>query len=710
MGKGNQRINGADELRRKAEELVGEHPAPESISLDEARRLVHELRVYQTELQMQNDALREAQAELIDSSERYADLYDFAPVGYLTLDENGVILEANLTLAKQLGVDRGALVGRLFPNLIAPTERRAFRAHLARIFETREPQAAETTLLTGKKGVVLHALLESIFVEDSRGRKQCRISVTDISDRKEIEEALRRKEMELREAQRIARIGNWYWDLKADVTTGSDELLRIHGFDPKTQSLPPFREQRGRLYPVEDWELVNAAVQNAVRTGAGYELDVRAYRNGEPIWVTTRGEVARDSFGKIVGLRGTVQDITELKQIETELRGSEEELRHNNELLQKIVDGITDPLIMLDNAGCVTLINRAAGDYYGTTEITEFFGRPCFEGLRGRQEPCQGCNYPFPAVARQSLTFERKGLIDPKKVERITVYPILNSSGARDALVIKISDVTQSRILERQILQNDRLATLGLVTSGIAHEINNPNSFIVFNVPILRRYLQELMPILDEYAAGHPEFEVLHMSYEEFREDIFRLIGNMEHGSQRISNTIEVLKSFVRKRESEGMQEVDLKQLVDKVVALCHTELRQKVSAFEVLAPGDLPLLVSDPEALEQVLLNLLINAIHACDKPDSHVSLHVKRGLPGSDDFIFEVTDNGSGIEDAARERIFDPFFTTKSPNMGTGLGLYICHNHVTALGGRIEVESKVGEGTTFRVVLPATGKRPGG
>jgi signal transduction histidine kinase len=236
-------------------------------------------------------------------------------------------------------------------------------------------------------------------------------------------------------------------------------------------------------------------------------------------------------------------------------------------------------------------------DYYGATEAVDFFGRPCFQGLRGRESTCPGCDYPFPSVDNQPVTFERKGLSDSRKVESVTVYPVLNESGERDAVIVKTSDVTQARLLERQILHNQKLTSLGLMTSGIAHEINNPNSFIYFNIPILRQYLEELMPILDEYAALHPDFEVLHMSYGELREDIFKLLGNMEHGSQRINKIVGTLKSFVRKRDAEGLQRVDLKPLIDKVVALCQPEIRRTVRSFEVLVPEDLPPLQSDPRA-----------------------------------------------------------------------------------------------------------------
>ncbi len=415
-------------------------------------------------------------------------------------------------------------------------------------------------------------------------------------------------------------------------------------------------------------------------------------------------ERSRNELDERVRMRTAelAQANAELQQTAKALTGSEEKLRRNNELLQKVFDGITDPLIMLDGSGLVTMINRAAVSYYGVDETKVIYDKPCFEALRGREAACPECPYPFPSAGASTVYFERKGLNDPMTVESITVYPVIKEHGGRDAVIVRISDITQAKILERQILQNEKLAALGLVTSGIAHEINNPNSFIYFNLPILRSYLEELMPIVDEHAAIDPDFRVQNMSYGEFREDMFRLLENMEHGSQRISKTIGALKSFVRRRDQEGVQRVDLKELIEKVVALCHTDLRQKLGSFEIMVPDNLPTILSDPEAIEQVLMNLLINAIQACDKPDSRVTLKVRHDVSGLGGFVMEITDNGPGIEETVRERIFDPFFTTKPPNQGTGLGLYICHSHVTSLGGRIEVESRVGEGTTFRVVLP--------
>jgi PAS domain S-box-containing protein len=181
--------NASDVLRKRAEDKLSELPGSEELSEDEMRRAVHELRVHQIELEMQNDALRDAQAELVESNSRYIDLYDFAPVGYLTIDEKFIILEANLTMSKLMGIEKAGFVGQSFLSYIAPKDREGFLTFLARIFETQERGSIETNLIIERSEKRLPALLEGIFVEDARGRGQCRISVMDISERKKAEEA-----------------------------------------------------------------------------------------------------------------------------------------------------------------------------------------------------------------------------------------------------------------------------------------------------------------------------------------------------------------------------------------------------------------------------------------------------------------------------------------------------------------------------------------
>ncbi|MHC1744469.1 MAG: PAS domain-containing protein [Syntrophobacteraceae bacterium] len=541
---------------------------------------------------------------------------------------------------------------------------------------------------------------------DSGGTAGLVLTRVDVTERRRAQEALRESEQLLRTVLETLPVGVWITD-RAGTITMANPAARKTWEGARYVGVERYGEYKGwwadtgKLIEAEEWALARALTRGEVSINE--IIDIQCF-DGTRKTILNSAFPILDERGEISRAIVVNQDITELRKVERELRSSDERLRQNLELLQKIVDGITDPLIMLDRDGRVTMVNKAAMTYYGVHQDGDVLGRPCFEGLRGRERACPQCNYPFSSVVSEPFTFEREGLKDAKRVESVTVYPVLNVAGERDAVIVKMTDVTQAKLLDRQMLHNQKLASLGLMTSGIAHEINNPNSFIYFNIPILRQYMEALMPILDEYAALHPDLEMLHMSYGELKEDIFRLLGNMEHGSQRINRIVGALKGFVRKRDTEGLQRVDLKQVIDKVIALCQAEIKRKVKSFEVRFSHDVPIIRSDPEALEQVLLNLVINAVHACDKEDSRVDLSVGLADPPGNQIRIEITDNGIGIEEAHRGMIFDPFFTTKLSSMGTGLGLYICHHHVESLGGVIDVESSVGRGSTFRVLLPRT------
>jgi PAS domain S-box-containing protein len=270
--------------------------------------------------------LRRAEQALRESEEKYRLLFQNMAEGFalyeLLYDEQGEpadwrVLEVNDAYMRHTGMARDQIVGRRMSELF-PTAIPEYLQRFATVVATQTSSVIETYA----KAVGRHQRVFTFPAGDHRFAS----TIEDISGRKRSEQALREKEAELVDAQRIAHIGSWLWDAKTDAATGSAEMFRVFGLDPQSATMPAFRQQRGQYYPEEEWKRINAAVQRALETGAGYQLDVQAIRDGAPIWVTIRGEAVRDAHGQIAGMRGTVEDITERKQAENELYQREAEL------------------------------------------------------------------------------------------------------------------------------------------------------------------------------------------------------------------------------------------------------------------------------------------------------------------------------------------------------------------------------------------------
>ena len=260
----------------------------------------------------------------------------------------------------------------------------------------------------------------------------------------------------------------------------------------------------------------------------------------------------------------------------------------------------------------------------------------------------------------------------------------------------------KAKVMKKELIQNEKLASLGLLVSTTAHEIKNLNNCTTFNTPILREYLKKLIPIIDDYAGNHQDLELFGMTYPEFRNDIFNLVNNLEHASSRINDIMSDMSELVKNGYKEELCWVDLNRVVEKWIAVCRSQISKRVKSFDVNISENLPLVYTDPKALEQVMVNFLINAAQAADKENSWVNLSIKQGKGIWWDYlIIEVSDNGCGMDIATREKIFDPFFTTKASGKGTGLGLFVSNSLAEALDARIEVESNPGKGSSFRIIL---------
>ncbi|MFO0744288.1 MAG: 7TM diverse intracellular signaling domain-containing protein [Myxococcota bacterium] len=289
---------------------------------------------------------------------------------------------------------------------------------------------------------------------------------------------------------------------------------------------------------------------------------------------------------------------------------------------------------------------------------------------------------------------------------------------ALEAAILSLALVDRMRMLrdERQLMasardkaeleaaRSEKLAALGQLVAGVAHEVNNPNNFITFNLPILKDYLDAVRPHVETAAAADPGLRLYGLTADEFFADADKLIGNMQHGAQRIAGIVSQLRTYARHDDGGQWEEADVNGVVKDAATLVGNQLREMVGRFEVeLAPA-LPRIVMNAGRIEQVVMNLLVNAGHAAER---QADGYVRVSTAAADDaVVIVVEDNGPGVPPELRQRVFEPFFTTKQREQGTGMGLAISKRIVEEHGGTLELVSEPGLPTRFVVRLPQRGK----
>ncbi|WP_257457941.1 HAMP domain-containing sensor histidine kinase [Archangium lipolyticum] len=267
-----------------------------------------------------------------------------------------------------------------------------------------------------------------------------------------------------------------------------------------------------------------------------------------------------------------------------------------------------------------------------------------------------------------------------------------------DGLQTRVSiarDITERKQVQEKLRSTDRMVSLGTLAAGVAHELNNPISYVLSN---LRFAVDELA---EQVQAGKP------LTDEQARE-VHQALEEALEGGERMRNIVRDLRSFSR-REDERFGPVDIHAVLDSCASLARSEIRHRAQLVKEYA--ELPPVLGNESRLGQLFLNLLVNAAQAIPEGDAKGNrVRLATGLSDKDWVVVTVEDSGTGISPENLQRLFKPFFTTKPVGVGTGLGLSICHGIVTAMGGRIEVSSELGKGTAFRVYMPVAeqGVRP--
>jgi PAS domain S-box-containing protein len=351
-------------------------------------------------------------------------------------------------------------------------------------------------------------------------------------------------------------------------------------------------------------------------------------------------------------------------------RKLEKKIRQSKRNLEAIFDSIRDQLSIRAPDYQIQRVNRAVIEKYHTT-FDELIGRKCYEAYYQRDLPCEKCPVTVTLETKQPASVVQKNpAID--STLHIFSYPILDDKGDLLSVIEYSRDVTEEQRLQEQLIQSEKLAGIGILASGVAHEINNPLSGII--------------------GMAEASLE------EEDISTIKSYLTDILNCGQRISEIVKGLRSYSRIAKQEEQNLIDMNDVLEESLKM--VRLAVKTSSVEVVTKfQQIDKVVANLGEIQQVFTNLITNAFQALDGNGGTLTLST-RSL--RDSVEVKVSDNGMGIPQKYLSHIFDPFFTTKKTGEGTGLGLNIVYRIVTKYGGTIDVESKEGLGTTFTLRFP--------
>jgi len=393
-------------------------------------------------------------------------------------------------------------------------------------------------------------------------------------------------------------------------------------------------------------------------------------------------------------LSGQIDAVVDSKsQTPVLLAKAQESLRESEEQYRQIVEATTDGIIKIDRTATIVFVNRRFAEMLGY-EPKEMIGRSVFAFMSAAAK----------MAAADSLQPQRRGEDDAvdstfrhKDGTDVSVNvagsPLVDGAGQYVGNLAVVRDVTERKKLQSQLMVSDRMASVGTLAAGVAHEINNPLSAVIANLDYIAENLTRI-------GGGESASMGQGRGNAWFLDEMKAPLDDAREAAQRVRFIVRDLKMFSRSPTDDARGPVDVKATMESSLRMAWNEIRHR--AHLVKSYGAVPGVEANEARLGQVFLNLLVNAAQALPEGQAERNeIRVSTRLDG-ERVVIEVSDTGAGIPPEIIGRIFDAFFTTKAVGVGTGLGLAICQRIVTDMDGELTVESAVDKGTTFRVALP--------
>jgi PAS domain S-box-containing protein len=567
-------------------------------------------------------------------------------------DRSFRIVRTNRSLASHLGVPPAALVGDPMSSLrqIAET-----RSELPCPFCRDTQQAREEYIVASPERIFLVSTSRTPGVSDDDTRT---IHVLkDMTDRREAERRYRELFDSIQEGLFFATPEGRFLDV-------NDAMVRMLGYDSREELLRA--DVSTHLYPVsaERERFFTALARRGVLRN--YEETLRR-KDGTLLHTLQNITAVRDANGRIIQIRGLMLDVTEQRTFQSQLQ-------RERDFNQKILNTTQSMILVLDTAGLISYANRRA--FESGYREDELIGHRLVDWVEAAQREDFEAALETTAHGHQVENLELRVRRSDTSMGHfsISLSPMRDEQGAVNSVVVVMTDITDAVLLQAKLAHSEKMATIGRLVSGVAHEVNNPLAAILGFTDLLLEN-----PAIPDNA----------------REDLQIIL----HETQRTKDIVQDLLSFARQRPVQR-ELVHVNAVLRQTIKLRSYDFASH--GVEVLEEFDENMghALGDSQQLQQVFLNILNNAYDAVQEVGQRGRIAIRTSRQGSNIEV-AITDNGTGVSDT--ERIFDPFYTTKQANKGTGLGLSICYGIVRAHGGEILCRNNEnGPGSTFIVRVP--------
>jgi PAS domain S-box-containing protein len=646
-------------------------------------------------------AIRRSEVALKESEKRLGDILETSPCGILLFDKEGLIAYANLAMSNLLGGKRSELIGKHFKEVgweIATAEGNSFPGgDLAAgevLQEGRSIYDMECTVRTPHRDRVTLSFNSAPLFDGAGKIAGMVVAFLDITDRKRAQELMLRK---LSLAVEQSPIAVMITDTQSRIEYVNPSYSTMTGYSSEEVLGTKTTTACGRSP-----ELCQRVCEHVCIRGEWKEELRNARKNGEQYWEEISVTPIRDSEGKITHYLWIRADITKHRNAIEGLKESEERFR-------EIFEQSEEPLLLFASGTARILdANAAAVSVYGYSreELIE-------KGPSLFVEPADAEDF-----GKSIAGIQEKRSISLEKVhhrrkdgERIIVSIRGKSIRLKEGPVSYCSfrDITdrirmeeETKIQQAKLIHANRMAALGTVVSGVAHEVSNPNNLIMFNAPLLLAAWEDALPILQRHYQENGEYLIGGVPFTEMRTVVSKLLKDISDSSHRIKGIVGRLKEFSRAGDRRLDRAVDLNEVVRKSIGILHNEIAKKTRNFRVDYGTGLPMVRGWAMELEQVVINLIVNSLQAI--PDPARGVWVSTSLDSDGEFVeIRVGDEGAGMTPETLARLTEPFFSTKLDSGGLGLGLSISSTIIQEHKGTLTFESEVGKGTIARISLPA-------